>query len=81
MLIKSNQLVGAGSENIPMKITPGTKLYQSNFRVFMNTTLISRTFRIEEGEATKLETPPDRFLLRGTGILHVGVFYLVVQAI
>lgn len=68
MLTRSNQLVGAGSVNMPIKITPGANPYSNNVFDFWKTNPMSNILKTDDGEAMRAPTPLDLRLL-GTGIL------------
>lgn len=68
MLIRSNQLAGAGSLNIPSRITPGANPYNRNVFVWRNTKSISNNFKTMPGAFMRVPPPLD-LRRRGTGIL------------
>ena len=67
MLMRSNQLAGLGSVNIPRITTPGANPYTSGVRNFWNMKSISNNFKSTSGDFTRLKIPVDLRLL-GTGI-------------
>ena len=69
ILIKSNQLAGAGSVHIPRTTTAGAKVYKRRVFVLLNTKSISNTFNTIDGAFIRALTP-FRWRLFGTGILN-----------
>jgi hypothetical protein len=67
-LIKSNQLAGDGSVNIPYIITPGAKPYNSSVFDLWKMKSMSNNLRMAVGDVTKAVTP-FAFLLLGTGMI------------
>jgi hypothetical protein len=67
ILMRSNQLAGLGSVNIPRSTTPGANPYTSGVRKCWNIKSILNNFKSTSGDFTRLKTPVDLRLL-GTGI-------------
>lgn len=72
MLIKSNQLEGVGSVNMPTNTTAGVKPHNRRVLDFWNMKLTSKTLVIISGDFMSAVTPLDLRRL-GTGILFMCV--------
>ena len=70
ILIKSNQLAGEGSVNMPEKTTAGVNPHSNKVLVFWNMKLISINLNTAVGDFTRLLIPLD-FRRLGTGILFM----------